>query len=411
MTIKNQLAGIIAAAIVLSFAACKKEDTATNPGTTSSSSLSDMIGEKNANPDEADLTADAVARHGHNDGYLYTESNATAHNEILCYKQHSDGSLSHESTVASGGTGIGIFQGLGLDVQGALALSANHEWLFAVNAGSNTISSFEVHNDGSIALAHTVSSGGTAPVSLCCYHHYLYVVNSVTSNICGYTVGAGGTLTAIPGSNLPLSSAASGPAQIAFSPNGEYLYITEKMTNKICSFDVDPAGLASFDQAFSSTGNTPFGFSIARDNFLVVSNANVSGGMAVSHGSSATSYSGVNPGTITAVNGAVANNQTAACWVATTKYGRFAYIANAGSDDISSYYVAPSGALYLVHASAVSTGAAPKDLCVAANNYYVYGLNTGAQTIGGYHRAFLGDLASIGTTSGLPEFATGLVAW
>jgi 6-phosphogluconolactonase (cycloisomerase 2 family) len=201
------------------------------------------------------------------------------------------------------------------------------------------------------------------------------------------------------------------PAQIGFSPNGEYLYVTERGTNNICSFDVSTTGIASFDQVFPSTGVTPFGFSIARDSYMVVSNANAPGGMAVPNGSSCTSYSGINPGTLNAVNGAVANNQTAACWVATTKYGRFAYDANTGSNDISSYYVAPWGGLYLIHPSA-APGNASKDICVAADNYYVYALNTASpQSIGGYHRAFLGDLVSIGTTPGLPEFATGLVAW
>lgn len=406
MTKKIQILALVVASAALTFSSCKKAENNMITPQSSTTGTPDFS-ERGANPDDAGMSADAsVARH-HDEAYLYTESNGVNHNDIHCYKQHSDGSLTHEGTTASGGTGIGTYQGFGLDGQGALALSDNHKWLFAVNAGSNSISSFQVHSDGSLTLAHTEGAGGTVPISLCIYHHYLYVVNDGTSNICGYTVGAGGTLTAMPGANLPLSSTTSHPAQIAFSQNGEYLYITERMTDKICSFDVSPAGLASFDQAFSSTGVTPFGFSIARDNYMVVSNAN----MGAPNGSSATSYSGVNPGTITAINGAVANNQTASCWLATTKYGRFAFTANTGSDNISSYYVAPWGGIYLVHSSAVTTGTAPKDLCVAPNNYYVYVLNTGSRTIGGFHRAPIGDLAAIGTTPNLPEFATGLVAW
>jgi 6-phosphogluconolactonase len=413
MVKKIQLLALIVASAALTFTSCKKAEDGVSASQTSSDKPD--VSENGQNPDEAVLTQSASGTERHSrGGYVYTESNATAQNEILVYDQHADGSLTLDATVASGGNGIGIYQGLGLDGQGALALSDNNEWLFAVNAGSNSVSSFKVHNDGSLTLAHTESSGGTVPISLCIHHHHLYVVNSSSSNICGFTVGTGGTLTVIPNSNLPLSSAMSDPAQIAFSPNGEYLYVTEKATDKICSFDVDANGVASFDQAFSSTGHTPFGFSIARDNYMVVSNANTTApGVPVPNGASCTSYSGINPGNLNAVNGAVPDHQSAACWVSTTQYGRFAYISNTGSNNISSYYVAPWGGIYLIHGSAVSTGAGslPKDNCVAADNYYFYVLHTGTGEIGGYHRAFLGGLVSVGNTPNLPEFATGLVAW
>jgi 6-phosphogluconolactonase (cycloisomerase 2 family) len=281
-----------------------------------------------------------------------------------------------------------------------------------VNAGSNSISSFKVHNDGSITLEHTENSGGTTPSSLCVHNHTLYVLNLGSSTINGYHVGAGGTMTAIAGSNLPLSSTMADAAQIAFSPNGDYLYVTERMTNKITSFHVDATGLATADGSMNSTGNTPFGFCFARDHYMVVSNANATApGVPIPNGSSCTSYGGANNGNLNSQNGAVANNQTASCWVATTTFGRFAYVTNTGSNTISSYYVSPWGSIYLVDGSVVSTGMAPKDICVAANNYHVYAINSGEGTIGGYHRAFLGDLDPAGVTPNVPLYAAGLVAW
>jgi 6-phosphogluconolactonase len=406
---KIQLFTLITACGALTFSSCKKEDQMT-PASQSSTGTVDLT-EGGANPDEAALGESNERRA--RGGYLYTESNETSLNEILCYKIHSDGTLSLESTVASGGTGVGAGPlGLGLDSQGALALSNNNEWLFAVNGGSNSISSFKVHNDGSITLENTVSSGGTTPSSLCIHHNILYVLNNVSSDINGYVVGNGGTMTPIAGSNLPLSSAMADAAQIAFSPNGDYLYVTERMTNKITSFEVDAAGLATADASITSTGNTPFGFCHARDNYMVVSNANVTApGVPVPNGASCTSYGGSNQGNLNSQNGAVANNQSASCWVATTTFGRFAYVTNTGSNTISSYYVSPWGSIYLIDGSAVATGMAPKDICVAADNYHVYAINSGEGTIGGYHRAFLGDLDLTGTTPNVPLYAVGLVAW
>ena len=397
----NYLPAVVAVSIALAFASCSKKEESANNQPSNQKPTEEMMRENGQNPDEATLN-DASERRQHG-GYLYTEGNEAGTNQIHIYKQHADGHLTHEGMVASGGAG----NAMGLGSQGALALSDNNHWLFAVNAGDNSVSSFEVHHDGSLTLANTTGSGGTTPVSLCAYNHYLYVVNSGSSNICGYTIDAGGMLTAIMGANLPLSAPMAGPAQIAFSPNGEYLYVTEKMTNMITSYEVDHNGLATFDTSFPSTGNTPFGFSIAREHYMVVSNAN--GG--TPNASSCTSYSGVNPGNLNAVNGAVANNQTAACWVATTHAGRYAFVTNTGSDDISTYYVSPWGALYLVHANTVSTDSHPIDITVAANNYYVYNINAMTHSITGFKRTFFGGLNPNGSISGIPDFAAGLVAW
>ena len=54
---------------------------------------------------------------------------------------------------------------------------------------------------------------------------------------------------------------------------------------------------------------------------------------------------------------------------------------------------------------------APADIVVAANNYYVYELNTKSGTIGGYHRTLLGGLAFINTVSGIPAPAAGLAIY
>jgi 6-phosphogluconolactonase len=394
-----QLFVLVAASTVLALSSCKKEEENISSTDQPTPAIPD-VSERGSNPDEATFSDQNACFNF--SSYLYTESNETGMNQILIYKQHADGHLTLQSSVASGGEG----NGAALGSQGALALNAGHHRLFAVNAGSNSISSFEVHGDGSLTLMDTESSGGTTPVSLTVHHNHLYVVNSGSSNINGYSVSSGGMLTPIANTNLSLSSNAAGPAQIFFSPNGEHLYVTEKMTNMITSFNVDDSGVATSNASIPSTGVTPFGFNIARDHYMIVSNAN----MAAPNSSSVTSYSGINSGNLNAVNGAVANNQTAACWVAITEHGRFAYVSNTGSDNISSYYVAPGGNLYLVHASAADAGDAPADIVVASNNYYVYAINGMSHTISGYHRAFLGDLVSTGTTSGLPPFAAGLVA-
>src|SRR3989454_9153601 len=118
-------------------------------------------------------------------------------------------SLTVAGTVATGGTGTGS----GLGSQGALALSDNGRWLFAVNAGSNDVSIFRVGPAG-LSLTSRIPSGGTQPVSLTVHGNLLYVLNGgVSGNIAGFALDANGGAAAIPGSSRALSGTAVGPAQ------------------------------------------------------------------------------------------------------------------------------------------------------------------------------------------------------
>ena len=239
-----------------------------------------------------------------------------------------------------------------------------------------------------------------------CYNDLLYVLNTGSDTISGFRIGAGGTLTVIGGSIRNLSGTGVVAPQISFSPNGEYLYVTEKATNLITQFHIDAIGVAGAGTSTASTGITPFGFEFGRNDYMIVSNAAAGAAGA----GSATSYTGANAGNLNDVNGAVANNQAAPCWVAVTKHGRFAFTTNTASDNISSYYVAPRGGLYLIHA-AIPSGDAPIDMVISRNNFYAYALCAKDHTIQEYNRTFLGGLNHIGSIPNLPNFAAGLAVY
>jgi 6-phosphogluconolactonase len=384
------------------FASCNDEQ----PGIISSSepesesgSVSEApdISENGTNPDDADITSEAD---NHHPGFIYIQSNDAVQNSILIYRQNYNGTLALQTTVPSGGAGSGG----GLGNAGALSIQ-NDEWLFAVNAGSNSVSSFKISYSGNLILKHTIETGGKLPVSLTINRHTLYVLNAGSDNISGFRVHNNGSFSAIPGSIKALSSSGAGGAQISFSPNGRFLYITEKATNMITTFPVNNNGSVGNRSSIPSTGQTPFGFDIARDLFMIVSNA--AGG--APNQSSATSYGRINAGNPTPINGAVGNNQAAACWVASAKYGRFAFVTNTASGNISSYFVSPRGRLFVIH-EAIPAENGPTEIIVSKNNRYVYALNSVSHTISSYRRTILGGLTSIGTTAGVPDAATGIAA-
>lgn len=384
---------------------CNKESNIGNSSESSalaneSTSLNEMMSEKTQNPDEINLQVNALARKN-KAGHVYTESNDAGTNNIIIYKQKSDGSLVLQGSVASGGNGTGALFGS----QGAVVLDENHEWLYAVNAGSNSVSSFRIRNDGSLALAHTVASGGIRPVSVTVKNGYLYVVNQMSANINGYKISSGGRLTVIPSTNLALSASNADPGQIAFHPHGNQLYITERGTDKITTFQVNGQGIAQNRTVNASAGVTPFGFDFARS-YMIVANAH----MDLPNLGGASSYSLNNSGSISAINGDVVNHQTAPCWTLTTKNGRFAYIANSFSDNISSYYIAHNGAAYLINPSAAPTGKRPRDIAMI-DNYNLYVLNVTDHTITEYYRGPLGTLHVIGRVTNVPVWSAGLTAY
>lgn len=394
--------------VLLVSAACHKPADNTLPSA-DATSIAAMASENGANPDETAIAAfsaaagqtstDAAARNP-SEHYVYTESNEAGTNRILVYRILPGGSLRFESSVASGGAGTGA----ALGSQGALALDGEG-WLYAVNAGSGSVSSFRIGSGGRLTLWATVPSGGAGPNSLTVHNHLLYVLNHGSDQIAGFRV-SGGKMKALENATRSLSGTGVDAPQISFTPDGRWLMVTEKATNTLTTFLVTAGGEPGAGIFTPSAAATPFGFAFSRD-FAIVSNA--AGGAALA--GSATSYR-IGPGGMpTAINGSVADGASAPCWFAVTQFGRFAYTTNAGSNTISSYYVAPRGALYLVHSEAAATGVKPLDIVVAANNYFVFELNAASHTIGSYHREALGGLAYIDATGDLPESATGLATF
>lgn len=404
---------LTAVTLLFTVVACNKKADTLNKQTDHPTSLTEeMMSEHGANPDEAsvaefssgtDAALNTAARGGKNyHHYLYTESNDAKKNAIIIYEIKSDGSLHLDGTTSSERAGTGI----ALGSQGAVVLDKNHEWLYAVNAGNNSVSSYKVHQDGSLTLVHSLNTRGKIPVSVTVHGDVLYVLNRGSDNIHGFKIHSDGGFDHIEGSTKSLSGKAVDAPQISFTPDGNWVVVTEKATNMISTFKVKTDGSVNNGIFTPSVGKTPFGFDFSRGKFMIVSDA---AGGAAGEGL-ATSYVIGSNGKPNDINGAVPDYQTAPCWVAVTKYGRYAYTTNTTTNNISSYYIPDWGGLYLVQNQAAKTGMGPLDIVVAANNYYVYELNSKSNTIGGYHRKFFGALVPLGE-SAVPAGATGLATY
>ncbi len=337
-------------------------------------------------------------------GAVFTLSNQAAGNAVIAFSRSSDGSLTPAGSFATLGNGTGA----GLGSQGALVLSDDGDFLYAVNAASNTITSVAV-DGASLTRIGTVPSGGTLPISLTTHGNLVYVLNAGgTENITGFTVSASGALAMLAGSTRPLSGTGVMPAEIGFDPSGRWLVVTEKGTNLIDTYAVGGNGYASAPVVNPSAGMTPFGFAFNQKGVLIVSEAF---GGAV-NASAVSSYTLGGDGRLDVVSASVPTTETAACWVAVTNNGKFAYAANTGSASVTGFDVNKASLTILdADGRTGSTGTTPIDVAMSRNSQFLYALTAGSHTISAFGvRQNDGSLSTTQGAGGLPVGTVGLAA-
>jgi hypothetical protein len=307
---------------------------------------------------------------------VFVQTDNLSGNQIVAYERAGDGTLTQAGTYATGGLG-GQLEGSVVDhlaSQGSLAYDAQNRLLYAVNAGSDTISVFAVFGDR-LALRQVIASGGSFPVSIAVDSGLVYVLNGLEGgSLQGFRVIAG-RLQAIPGSSRPLGlnpaatpQFTNTPGQVAFSPGGAQLLVTTKENgSNVDVFAVDPLGRLSKTPVVNSLGGTvPFAMTFDRRGHLLVAEA---------AGALASFVLGEN-GTLAQLD-STPTGQKATCWLVGAR-GRF-YTSNAGSASLSGFQASAGGqVLTLFSTTGTSTG--PVDAAATGNGHFIY-LQTGAEGV------------------------------
>src|ERR1700761_3909304 len=125
--------------------------------------------------------------HGGAGQAVFVQTDNPSGNQVVAYQRNPDGTLVQEGTYATDGIG-GVLNGSAVDhlaSQGSLAYDPIQRLLYAVNAGSNTVSVFSVRGD-QLALRQVIASGGSFPVSVAVHGTSVYVLNGVSASLQGY---------------------------------------------------------------------------------------------------------------------------------------------------------------------------------------------------------------------------------
>ncbi|MEO8221144.1 MAG: beta-propeller fold lactonase family protein [Specibacter sp.] len=346
-------------------------------------------------------SADSPQRHHMPAGAVFIQNNGATGNSVTVFDRASNGSLTRAGTYRTGGRG-GSELGAVVDPlasQGSLVYDGEQQLLFAVNAGSNTLSVFKVHGD-KLQLREVLPTRGLFPTSVAVAGHLVYVLNAGGAGsisgfraLGGFVVPLAGSTRSLGLGNADVPAFLQAPAQVAISPDRAHLVVATKANNTLEVFGLGRFGEPSATPAVNtSVGAVPFALTFDIGGRLQVANAS----------GSASSYQLGANGTLTLVSGPVTNGQAATCWTTTAR--GYLYAANAGSATITGYKVGVNGALSLLQPSGISatTHAGPVDLAATPDGRFIYQLATGAGAIDEFAVSANGALTQIGAVTGLP---------
>jgi DNA-binding beta-propeller fold protein YncE len=333
---------------------------------------------------------------------VFVQTNRPDGNTIVSYWRSPDGALHRVREFRTGGLG-GAEVDAPVDAlasQGSLVYDGQHDLLFAVNAGSDSVTVFRVFG-ALLVRTQVIPSGGSFPASIAVHDDLVYVLNAGGEGVLqGYELHHG-WLRPLDGSSRSLGLAnatpplfSSAPGQVGFAPDGGTLLVTTKAANTVDTFAVGGDGLLSAAPLHNPTPSPmPFGFAFDDAGHALVTEAGMD--------SSVSSFAVGAGGALTVLAPSVHNGQAATCWAVFAR-GRL-FVSNTGSNNLGAYDVGVDGSL--THAGVLATtGAGPIDSAVTGDQRFLYVQVAGAGTVEGYRIGRDGSLRLVETEGGLPAF-------
>lgn len=297
---------------------------------------------------------------------IYTQTNETE-NKIINFRQGADGKLAEVQRISTGGrgtAGYSAFAGEGfqpdsLTSSNAIVGSTDKKYLFAVNAGDNTVSCFSVDMDGMLTLTDMQStgvhlSGKSGTASSLAYNdadETLYVCHTFgPAHIKSFAVMAGKLSLNIEAKSVNLPGMSDRiPTQIVVTPDNKFLLaavlldarpspagLVPAAEKNLVVFPITRNGMLG-EPAFNGAGGvTPFASAFlhgSKDSFVTVLAAQSSAVLSTISPEGRI-MSGMAAKIDTTVDGKMAE-PSEICWVSLSEDNKYAFGANFGLGTIS----------------------------------------------------------------------------
>jgi 6-phosphogluconolactonase (cycloisomerase 2 family) len=320
---------------------------------------------------------------------VFTQSNEAEANRLFGYWRGDDGRLTGPVVVPTGGRGDGVPH---LTSQGSVVLTSDGGRLLVANAGSNDVSVVSIGSEPMVVAI--APSGGSAPKSVAEHDGLVYVLNTGDRSLAGFTLG---------GEGLELLT----ESRRQLSDDADAAQVTDRGANAILVFPVADDGRLGEPHTTASAGPTPYGFTFAAGDTLVVTEA-----FGAAKGKAAASSYRLNGRGAEIVTESVGNGRTEICWAVPSNDGRYVFSTNFADGAVSRYAVNADGELVLEDAAAgiaVDGESGLRDEDLTRDGRFLYAVDADGGRIFGW-RVDDGVLTALGSWEGLPATVAGLAA-
>lgn len=304
---------------------------------------------------------------------VYTITNLVGSNAVAAYDRNPEtGLLTFKALYPTGGSGNPNL--VRASALGALVVNGN--LLYAVNPGSNNISVFRIHRNGSLELTGPpIASGGVNPVSIAISReNLLYVANrgdqvSAAGNYTGFRI-KGERLAPIPNSTVELTTTGN-TSQLLFSHDGRRLFGTRPGDSIMDTFNVTEDGhIVQVAELTGQAGAFAMAFNPVVKHQMVALLAHLPG--------SAT-YNVTQSGSMELQSTAIDPVAIDPCWEVVRKDGSFVWVVGFMESGISLHQIGPNGSLtFLNHHDTSTFGRFSTSITTDKNQQFMYELIPGA---------------------------------
>jgi 6-phosphogluconolactonase (cycloisomerase 2 family) len=249
----------------------------------------------------------------------------------------------------------------------SMVMDTTGSLLFVANTGSNTVTVYSIDSaSGSLTPTAAPALTGFSPVRVAISPSgkLLYVANQGSSSISGFAIDSSGGLSPVPNSPIPVGQ---GPNWIAFDPSGKFLYVASLLEGNFSGFTVDSTSGAltrmngsPYGVVTSSTTITPLTSLVVDSSGKYLYVTNQSGNNVYAFTIDGTT--GV-PTAITTSPAPPYSAGTSPSFIITDTTGKFLFVGNQSSSDITVFRITPATGV-LTSIATAGTGSTPASMAI-----------------------------------------------
>lgn len=279
-----------------------------------------------------------------------------------------------------------------------------------LNPSVNAIAAYSIASDGKLSNLSTTPVSNPVAIAIDSAGKFLFVANGTDGTVTTFSIGSGGNITAVgtttlpsqPGGQPPNAAALAVtptvyPSQFAYCagvtpPTTENLYVADSTNYVLLNYSVSSSGaltLVSYTSTFTGipTGTNPNGVAVDPCNrFAYVSNAkdNTVSAYKICFAVSVATCQNANF-SLQAVAGSPYPTGDVPGPLVVDPYGKFLYVLDTGSNQISGFEVSPAtGSLSAFTGAPIVTNSGPTSIAIRSDDTWLFVSNLNAQNVSQY---------------------------